>query len=268
MAAGGRRPGRGTAGRPGGRLGRRAGALALAAGVALLGAGCSGAGTDAAGSPAAAPSSAPAPTGTPDGAVEVLPGRPGEPNRTGTGSLAPAPQHNAADAEFVTTMVPHHAQALEMAALAPDRAQDPSVASLAARIAASQGPEVHQMAAWLQAADLPVPAEAERAGVQVPGEDGGHGGHGGHEGHGDHAGHEGMPGMATPEQMEQLEAASGAAFDRMFLELMIAHHEGALTMAEQLRATGGADVQVEEMSDHVIATQTAEIERMRGLLAG
>jgi uncharacterized protein (DUF305 family) len=77
-----------------------------------------------------------------------------------------------------------------------------------------------------------------------------------------------MPGMATAEELAALEASSGKDFDRRFLTLMIEHHEGALTMVRDLRSEGGTDVEVEEMADHVIASQTAEVQRMQGLLAG
>jgi uncharacterized protein (DUF305 family) len=76
-----------------------------------------------------------------------------------------------------------------------------------------------------------------------------------------------MPGMATPEQLAALRAASGADFDRLFFQLMTAHHEGALTMATEVLSTG-SDVFVEEMAQEVLATQTDEIGRMRTMQAG
>nr|BFF00745.1 hypothetical protein GCM10020241_24200 [Streptoalloteichus tenebrarius] len=138
-------------------------------------------------------------------------------------------------------MITHHRQALDMAALAPQRAGDEQVRGLAARISDAQGPEIAAMRAWLERT-----GQAEQ--------------HGGHD-------HASMPGMATPEQLAALRAASGGEFDRQFLRLMIAHHEGAVTMATDV-LTRGVDVFVQEMAQDVIATQTAEITRMRALLGG
>jgi uncharacterized protein (DUF305 family) len=180
----------------------------------------------------------------------IVPGAPGEEARVMSGAeaaerRAPSPA-SPADVVFVEMMIPHHEQALEMAALAPGRAADPRVAALAERIAAAQGPEIAVMRAWLERLD---PALAGHAGK--------HGGdHGG--------GHASMPGMATPEQLTALAAASGPAFDALFLDLMTVHHEGALAMAQEVRATG-TDLAVGEMAQNVVADQSAEIERMAGL---
>ena len=76
-----------------------------------------------------------------------------------------------------------------------------------------------------------------------------------------------MPGMATQEQLQQLEAAKGEGFDRLWLQLMIAHHEGALAMAEEVRSSG-VDVRVQEIADDVVVEQSDEIQLMRGWLAG
>ena len=213
--------------------------------LALALTGCTGSDT------AAAPARpAPTTTFTADEDVPVLlPGAPGEPART----LAPGEQgvtENAAaygDAEvaFVNDMVPHHAQALEMAALAPSRAADARVKALAARIAAGQGPEIAAMQAWL-----------EQNGLPAADEEAGHGGHGGHGG---------MAGMASEADMARLVAARGPAFDRLFLELMVRHHEGALTMVE--RAGSVANLVVSEMIADTGVTQSAEIGRMKELLA-
>lgn len=187
----------------------------------------------------------------PPGPAVIVPGGPGESAQVLPGAEAaerrtPVPV-SPADVEFVAAMVPHHEQALELAALAPGRAVDPGVLAIADRISAVQGAEIAMMRSWLDGRD-----------------DALGGGHGG--GHG--AGHEGElhPGMATPEQVAALGAATGPAFDRMFLDLMIAHHEGALVMADAVRA-GGTDVLVSQMADDVTVTQSAEIGRMRDLLA-
>lgn len=185
----------------------------------------------------------------PPGPAVIVPGGPGESAQVLPGAEAaerrtPVPV-SPADVEFVAAMVPHHEQALELAALAPGRAVDPGVLAVADRISAVQGAEIAMMRSWLDAQD-------EALG-------GGHGHGAGHEG-------ERHPGMATPEQVAALGAATGPAFDRMFLDLMIAHHEGALAMADAVRA-GGTDVLVSQMADDVTVTQSAEIGRMRDLPA-
>lgn len=176
----------------------------------------------------------------------VVPGAPGEQAQVLPGAEAmerrtPVPV-SPADVEFVARMIPHHRQALEMASLAPDRAADPRVRALAARIDAVQEPEIAVLEAWL--------ARHERSGD-------------GHA-HG-HAAHADMPGMATPAQLDALAAATGPAFDRLFVELMTAHHEGAIGMAQDL-GLSGTDVTAGEIARDVAATQRAEIERMRALL--
>lgn len=152
----------------------------------------------------------------------------------------------AAEVEFAQGMIPHHRQALVMADLAPSRAASPQVTALAAEIRAAQDPEIAQMTAWLTAWNQPQPAADA------------------HEG--DHSGHSSMAGMASPDQLAALEAATGEEFDRLFLELMIAHHEGALQMAEPLRSSTVAEVA--ELAEAVVAGQTAEIAEMKALLAG
>ncbi|MEW2352820.1 DUF305 domain-containing protein [Spirillospora sp. NPDC029432] len=197
-------------------------------------------------------------SGEPEGkaapsATVLQPGRPGEPNKTAVkGPATPAPPTEA-EIRFVEMMIPHHQQALEMSVLAPGQAKSAQVKSLAERIKAGQGAEIGAMRAWL--------GRNGRASTS------GHGGHGAHgkpsAGAGDHAG---MPGMATPEQMARLKAARGAEFDRLFLTLMITHHQGALTMAEGA-LDKGTDVVVQELARDVQSGQQAEINRMRALLA-
>src|SRR5690606_26562857 len=120
-----------------------------------------------------------------------------------------------ADVVFMTRMIGHHAQALEMARLAPDRTENEQILTLSARIINSQNDEIDTMQRWLQDRGQPV-----------------------HEV--DHTtGHDAseMPGMLTPEQMALLEDASGPEFDRLLLTLMIEHHRGAVTMVEELFRT-------------------------------
>jgi len=151
---------------------------------------------------------------------------------------------NAADAEYLTMMTGHHRQAVEMSELARTRATSPAVRALAEGIGAGQGAEIVTMAAWLDARDLPVPTVAEARSMYGMG---------------------GMTGMLSPDQLEELAGASGAAFDRLFLERMVAHHEGALEMAQAEQAEG-KEVTVVDMATEVVATQSAEISRMRDLL--
>ncbi|MGH8969178.1 MAG: DUF305 domain-containing protein [Actinomycetes bacterium] len=211
----------------------------LAASVLVGGAlsGCSG-------SPDA-PAAADGPAGsTPSTSIPILvPGKPGEPASTGlpsTQSQGPA----AEDVDFVAAMVPHHEQALEMSALAPDRARDPRVRRLAERIRAAQAPEILAMEQWL-----------DDHGEKAMDHSGGH--------HGSHAAD--MPGMMTDREMRALRASRGTDFDRMFLHMMIRHHGGALEMADAATA-GGRDVIAQELAADVSTSQTAEIDRMRTLL--
>ncbi|MCM3515897.1 MULTISPECIES: DUF305 domain-containing protein [Nocardioides] len=171
---------------------------------------------------------------------------------------------DADDASFLTQMVPHHAQALTLVDLAQTRAASPAVLAAADRIAAGQGPEILEMAAWLDARGLPVPDESDLAEMTeaVSGDPAA-----GHEGH-DMEGMEGMgamPGMLGSDDLDALAAAEGVDFDRLFLTDMIRHHEGAVTMAEAVLADG-SDQRVNEIATEISAGQTAEIERLEVLL--
>lgn len=171
----------------------------------------------------------------------IVPGKPGEPARTlppgEAPRAAPKDKPNETDYRYVRMMIEHHRQALEMTGLVPDRGQNPTVKSFASRIADTQGPDIKAMEAW-QAKNGTGPA---------------------------HGGHEQMKGMATAEQLASLRAASGPAFDTLFLRLMTAHHEGALSMATDVLQTG-SDVFVEEMAQDVIVTQQKEIAQMKAML--
>ncbi|GAB3442195.1 DUF305 domain-containing protein [Actinophytocola sediminis] len=180
----------------------------------------------------------------------IVPGKPGEEASTiAPGEATPIEQEppNAADIEFVRNMIVHHAQAVEMAELVPERAVAKDVRGIADRIGDSQQPEIDMMNRWLERADQPTvdPSAPDH-----------HGGHGGHTS---------MPGMATPAQLDTLRAARGERFDTLFLQMMVTHHEGALAMVEQVRTTG-VDVRVQEIADDVAVTQLDEIDRMRGML--
>ncbi|MER6749089.1 DUF305 domain-containing protein [Streptomyces fungicidicus] len=176
----------------------------------------------------------------------IAPGGPGEANRTLSADEAQRQRAeddspNSADVSYARMMIAHHTQALEMTELVPDRAESSKIVRLAERITAAQRPEIKAMQAWLKNH-----GKAER--------DGAHG----HD-------HATMPGMATQSQLKQLRAADGKAFDQLFLTLMITHHQGAITMATDVKGQGN-NIQVEEMADDVVAQQTSEISRMRDLL--
>ncbi|MPV37877.1 DUF305 domain-containing protein [Georgenia subflava] len=144
---------------------------------------------------------------------------------------------------FAQMMIVHHQGAIEMADLAVEKAENEDVRSLAEDISAAQGPEIEQMTSWLQAW----------------GEDiepmGGMEGHGGME----------MDGMSQGEAMAELEGLSGTDFDRRFLELMTAHHQGAVTMAEEELADG-ENPQALELAQTIIDDQQAEIAQMEQML--
>lgn len=154
--------------------------------------------------------------------------------------------HNDADVAFATGMIPHHAQALSMVDLTLERPLDPAVESLAEQIRTAQAPEIEEMTDWLQSWDQEVP-ETMR----------------------DHAnaGHDmdEMPGMMADEDMAALAETPDADFQRLWLEMMIEHHEGAIEMAETEQADGSYAPAV-ELAGEIIESQTAEIERMEELL--
>lgn len=172
----------------------------------------------------------------------IMPGLPGEPAKTVPPSEAaqavPKQKPNDADFRYVNMMIKHHEQALEMTGLVPARVADATLKSFASRIADTQAPDIKSMKAWLTRA----------------------GGGPAHD-----ASHDQMQGMATAEQLAALKAASGPAFDKLFLELMTRHHEGAVVMATDVLQTG-SDVFVEEMAQDVISTQQKEIGQMKAML--
>ncbi len=152
----------------------------------------------------------------------------------------------SADSAFMTGMIGHHAQAIHMSRLAPARAVHEQVKILADRIIVSQRDEIVAMATWLRDRRLPVPDTApEHAGHLAP-----------------------MPGMLSPAELVELGAARGPEFDRLFVTLMIQHHQGALVMVDRLLQSQGAaqDSFVYRFAADVHADQSAEIERMARLL--
>lgn len=146
------------------------------------------------------------------------------------------------DIMFAQMMIPHHEQAVQMADQALDTKHQASaeVKKLAEQIKATQGPEIQQMQGWLNQWGAPATADA-------------------------HAGHS-MEGMMTEEQMTSLDKAAGADFDKQWLTMMIAHHEGAVTMSQAvLKTTKNSEVIV--LADSIIKGQKKEIDQMKKLLA-
>ncbi len=180
----------------------------------------------------------------------VQPGAPGEPARDLDADQAVAiavSGYSPDDVRFMQDMIPHHRQAIEMAELVAERTNRPEIVDVAGRINASQGDEIAFMQDWLRSRGEPVPDPQAYAGM-----------------HTSHA----MAGMASPEQMAELAASQGAAFDRLFLTLMITHHEGALTMVEELIEQPGSayDPVLFEFTTDVSNDQAVEIERMHAIL--
>ena len=180
----------------------------------------------------------------------VQPGAPGESARELTADEAidiAVTSHSPDDVRFMQDMIPHHNQAVQMAELVEDRTNRPEVVDAAGRITLSQQDEMEFMEQWLSDRGEQVPDPTDHEAM--------------------HTSHR-MAGMATPEQMDELAASEGTDFDRMFLQLMITHHEGAVTMVEELLEQPGSayDPMLFEFANDVNNDQTAEIERMHALL--
>jgi uncharacterized protein (DUF305 family) len=161
------------------------------------------------------------------------------------------PPFTEADVRFLTAMIPHHAQAILIASWAPTHGAGAAVSTLAERIVVAQQDEISFAENWLRERKQPVP-EADAS----------------HHLHGTDSSAR-MPGMLSAEQLSQLDAARGAEFDRLFLTFMIQHHEGAITMVEQLFDSNGAaqDDDIFRFAADVNVDQITEIDRMRSMLA-
>jgi len=151
------------------------------------------------------------------------------------GAASPARQ---GDVRFAQMMVPHHQQAVEMADLALQKKASPEVTKLAQQIKAAQDPEIQTMNQWLREWRAPA-------------------------GSGSHAGH--SDGMTSDADMTQLSSATGTEFDRLWLTMMVEHHEGAVDMAEDVLKTT-ADPEVKRLAQAVVDGQNKEIDAMRGML--
>lgn len=193
-----------------------------------------------------------APSATSPDAPVLQPGEPGEPNASLTGTSAaatPTVSHNDADVTFLQDMIVHHAQAVVMSEIVEGRLTDDRVRGIASRIADEQEPEMRGMANTLKSWDEKVPVEATNPML------------GAREG-GDH--HTSMPGMATRAELDELVGAEGAEVDRQYLELMIAHHKGALAMVTTL-GEKGSDERTSEVGDDIHVVQSKQIRQMQAM---
>ena len=173
------------------------------------------------------------------------------PGMGGSASSAPAASgtaatgaKNDADIMFATMMIPHHAQAVAMAELAVTQGTDTKVKALAPKIKDAQAPEIARMTGWLTGWGEPVPGTA-----------------GGHDMSGAEA-----DGMMSTQQMTDLGAAKGSAFDRMWLQMMVEHHEGAVAMA-RTELADGVNSEAKQLAQAVVDSQSAEISQMKSILA-
>jgi uncharacterized protein (DUF305 family) len=179
------------------------------------------------------------------------------------GSAMSRPSYTPADVRFMQGMIAHHAQALAMTALLSERTTRADMHLLAQRIDVSQKDEIALMKHWLERRNQAVPdvdvahAHHDMGSHSMPGMDM------------SMSSNTLMPGMLSPEQLAELAKASGSEFDRLFLQDMIRHHEGALVMVRDLLATNGAaqESEVFQFASDIEADQRAEIARMRALLA-
>ncbi|MEZ0052474.1 uncharacterized protein (DUF305 family) [Mycobacterium sp. MAA66] len=155
-------------------------------------------------------------------------------------STAPAANFNDADVMFLQMMYPHHAQAVEMAKLVPTRSQNQQVTDLATAIQNAQAPEMQQMTTLLAGFGKPAPSATMN-----------------------HS----MPGLMTSQQMTALEGLTGPAFDKMWLQMMVEHHQGAITMADD-ELKNGTNPDAKAMAQAIVTAQQGEITKMQGMLAG
>ena len=185
---------------------------------------------------------------TPSGPV-LQPGRPGQPNATLTGSAAApvvTPSIRPTDTRFLQDMIVHHAQAIVMVDAVFSDLTDTQVRSLASRIRDEQQPEIDFMAGFLEQRGQPAPPEATNPNLSD---------------HGSHA----MPGMASEQDIRRLSTAIGGEADRLFLTLMVRHHEGALAMVGE-HSEGAGDELVEELAADINVTQSKQIGQMQEML--
>lgn len=144
---------------------------------------------------------------------------------------------SGSDIMFAQMMIPHHQQAVDMSTLAETHTTNPELLALAKQIKDAQAPEIKQMTTWIKSSG---------AGMEM--------------------GHDmGMGGMLSEEQMTALGNAQGAEFDKLYLEGMIGHHEGAIHMAQMV--TDSSNAEAKQLGENIVKSQTAEIEKMKQMLA-
>jgi len=192
----------------------------------------------------------------------LQPGAPGEDTRALSADEAAEivdTSYSPDDVKFMQDMIPHHQQAVEMSALVKGRTNRPEIIDISGKIDASQADEIKFMQEWLKERDEMAPMSSMEEMTS-----------GNKKSDGDHKMHMGhtMKGMATPEQMAKLATLEGADFDRLFLELMIPHHEGAIDMVENLHDQPGSafDPVLYEFTNEIVNDQEVEIERMNAIL--
>jgi uncharacterized protein (DUF305 family) len=166
----------------------------------------------------------------------------------GTGKEASDADFNDADVTFAQGMIPHHQQAIVMSELAEGRASDAEIKKLAGQIEKAQGPEIKTLQGWLKSWGKPTATES------MPGMD--------HSKHGDM---DGMAGMMSEQDMKDLAAAKGTAFDRSFAEMMVEHHKGAITMAED-ELKNGKNADAKKLAGAIIKGQSAEVAQFEKIL--
>lgn len=174
--------------------------------------------------------------------------------------------HNDADVTFATEMIAHHKQALAMVDLTEGRTLDPAVQALADDIRAAQTPEIQTMTGWLSSWGMPSPSASPSASASS--EMGDMSGMPSMSGSTDSMGGMGsspMPGMMTDEEMTKLKNASDADFQKMWLEMMIKHHQGAVDMARTEQSDGQYQPAI-DLAGQIIASQSKQIDTMRQLL--
>jgi uncharacterized protein (DUF305 family) len=152
--------------------------------------------------------------------------------------------YNADDVSFATNMIPHHQQAVELSAMVPERSANVGLVTLAKQISAAQQPEINVMKVFLVQWN------------ENPETNSGHGGHGNT-----------MAGMVDEPTMTRLTSLNGAEFDKLWLESMISHHQGAIEMAKAEIANGD-NVDAKTLATNIVTTQEAELGQMKKMLGG
>ena len=153
--------------------------------------------------------------------------------------------HNPADVAFATNMIAHHQQAVDLSAMVPDRSTTPGVIAMAKQIAAEQQPEINVikvfLVQWTEGADNPPAPDAQHGGA--------------------------MPGMVDDATITKLKASTGADFDKLWLESMIDHHQGAIEMANA-EIANGENVDAKALAKNIVGIQEAEIAQMKQMQGG